>query len=122
MSVHQGNRLKELVEKLYSGTNIEFCEEVGIAKDTYLYQLFKKELLSPKILKKASEVLKIPATDFFTDIPSILEEPKESYGHKKVQDLEIDLLRQRVIDLEKIVKMQDQEIERYKKLIPNKSK
>lgn len=107
MSVHVGNRIKYLVEKNYKGTKKEFSEAIGLKQYPNLFRIFDKENVSSKVLNKIAEVLNIPVTEFLKEDLSIVNEPTSLYG-SELKELEI--LRKRVLDLERIIKMQDKEL------------
>ena len=91
MAIHQGERLKRLVEKHYKGNNYEFSKAIGIKNDTYLYKVYRKESLSAAMIKKVCEVLLIAPAELYKDELSTVEEPIIQYGNK---DLEIKMLNQ----------------------------
>lgn len=113
MSVHQGERLKQLVEKLYKGNNFDFSKEVGIKNDTYLYKVYRKESLSAAMIKKVCDVLKIEASELFREDISAVGEPVIQYGNK---DLEIKMLKSRVKNLEEMNAILKDQVELYKRI------
>jgi hypothetical protein len=109
MSVHVGNRVKYLVEKKYKGTKKEFSAAIGLKNENYVFQLFHKENLSTKLLSKIGKVLNMEITEIVAENMLQVNEPESQYiTAAEVKELQI--LRQRVVDLERIIKMQDKEI------------
>jgi hypothetical protein len=125
MSVHIGNRAKSLVEKYYDGNKKEFAKAIELKNENYLFQLFNKEDLSTDLLKRMASVMKISLSTFVDEEFNVMEDPQAKYSAKNIaaftEKKELEILRSRVGDMERIIKMQDKELEECRSKLPKGS-
>jgi transcriptional regulator with XRE-family HTH domain len=112
MTIHIGNKIKQLVDSHRKMTNKEIAEKLGMTEVNF-YKVLKKEDLSTELLKKIAEILGVSVSWFFqSDYKKVGEEIPSIFTSNDTTDKTIaDQLTKLLEQKDKLIDQKDKQIE-----------